>query len=161
MKPSLNILFVGTGGQGILKASEIAAIASVLDGFDVKKSELHGMSQRGGSVESHLRLGERVLAPIIPDGEADFIVGLNKQESKRVLHFLRKEGNNLTSYLNEALKECKDLRTLNICFLGILSSYLLIEDSNWVKAIKEVFKKSYHKINIEAFYLGKKLGGIE
>jgi indolepyruvate ferredoxin oxidoreductase, beta subunit len=160
MKPDFNILFVGTGGQGILKASEVAALASMLDGFDVKKSELHGMSQRGGSVESHLRLGSRVLAPIIPDSKADFIVGLNKQESKRVAHFLKKGAVDLSSYLDKTLRDYGDRRTLNIFFLGILSTYLPIKEKSWLKAVKGVFWNRDYNLNIKAFHLGRELGGI-
>ena len=65
MKQSGNILFSGVGGQGILLASELTAYAQLWAGFDVKKSEVHGMAQRGGSVVAHLKYGERVYSPLI------------------------------------------------------------------------------------------------
>jgi indolepyruvate ferredoxin oxidoreductase beta subunit len=87
-----NILLVGVGGQGILVASEIIAEALMLAGFDVKKSEVHGMAQRGGSVVSHVRFGEKVYSPIIPEGEADIIVGFELLEAYRYLPLLRTDG---------------------------------------------------------------------
>jgi indolepyruvate ferredoxin oxidoreductase, beta subunit len=70
-----NILIAGVGGQGILLASEILSEALMLAGFDVKKNEIHGMSQRGGSVVSHIRFGAKVYSPIIPDGEGGCAAG--------------------------------------------------------------------------------------
>ena len=75
MSKITNILLVGVGGQGTLLASEILSEALKQAGFDVKKSEIHGMSQRGGSVVSHVRFGKEVHSPIIPEGEADILLG--------------------------------------------------------------------------------------
>ena len=69
-----NVVIAGLGGQGVLKASDILADVAFSAGLDVKKSELHGMSQRGGSVSSDVRFGERVFSPMVPEGEADFLV---------------------------------------------------------------------------------------
>ncbi len=85
-----NILLVGVGGQGILVASEIISEALMLAGFDVKKSEVHGMAQRGGSVVSHVRFGARVYSPIIPEGEVDILVGFELLEAYRYLPLLKK-----------------------------------------------------------------------
>ena len=68
------MVIAGLGGQGVLKASDILADVAFSAGLDVKKSELHGMSQRGGSVSSDVRFGERVFSPMVPEGEADFLV---------------------------------------------------------------------------------------
>jgi len=87
-----NIYMVGVGGQGILLASEILAEALMLAGYDVKKAEVHGMAQRGGSVVSHVRYGEKVYSPIIPEGEGDVLFGFELLESYRYLSLLRKEG---------------------------------------------------------------------
>lgn len=84
-----NILLVGVGGQGILLASEILAEAFMIAGFDVKKSEIHGMSQRGGSVVSHVRFGEKVFSPVVPEGEGDILFGFELLETCRYLHLLR------------------------------------------------------------------------
>lgn len=87
-----NILLVGVGGQGILLASEILAETVMLAGFDVKKSEIHGMSQRGGSVVSHVRYGKEVFSPIVPEGEGDILFGFELMETCRSLPLLRQGG---------------------------------------------------------------------
>ncbi len=84
-----NILLVGVGGQGILLASEILAEAFMIAGFDVKKSEIHGMSQRGGSVVSHVRFGKEVFSPVVPEGEGDILFGFELLETSRYLNLLR------------------------------------------------------------------------
>ena len=91
MKQSGNILFSGVGGQGILLASELTAYAQLMAGFDVKKSEVHGMAQRGGSVEAHLRYGERVYSPLIEPGKADILVAFEILEAVRYLPYLHKD----------------------------------------------------------------------
>jgi len=87
-----NILLVGVGGQGILLASEILSEAAMLAGFDVKKSEIHGMSQRGGSVVSHVRYGTEVFSPIVPEGEGDILFGFELMETVRSLPLLKPGG---------------------------------------------------------------------
>ncbi len=91
MRQSGNILFSGVGGQGILLASELTAYAQLEAGFDVKKSEVHGMAQRGGSVEAHLRYGERVYSPLIDPGTADILVAFEILEAARYLPYLHKD----------------------------------------------------------------------
>ena len=91
MKQSGNILFSGVGGQGILLASELTAHAQLAAGFDVKKSEVHGMAQRGGSVEAHLRYGEKVYSPLIEPGCADILVAFEILEAVRYLPYLHKD----------------------------------------------------------------------
>jgi indolepyruvate ferredoxin oxidoreductase beta subunit len=75
-----NVVLAGLGGQGVIKASDILADAALRAGLDVKKSEIHGMSQRGGSVTSDVRFGPKVLSPMVPRGEADFLVVLAPSE---------------------------------------------------------------------------------
>jgi len=87
-----NILLVGVGGQGILLASEILSEAFMQAGYDVKKSEIHGMSQRGGSVVSHVRYGREVHSPIVPEGEGDILFGFEIMETYRSLPLLKKGG---------------------------------------------------------------------
>lgn len=91
MKQSGNILFSGVGGQGILLASELTAYAQLAEGYDVKKSEVHGMAQRGGSVEAHLRYGARVYSPLIDPGSADILVAFEILEAVRYLPYLHKD----------------------------------------------------------------------
>jgi indolepyruvate ferredoxin oxidoreductase beta subunit len=87
-----NILMVGVGGQGTLLASEVLSETLMQAGFDVKKSEIHGMSQRGGSVVSHVRFGKEVHSPIIPEGDADIILGFELLETYRYLPLLKEGG---------------------------------------------------------------------
>lgn len=86
-----NILIVGVGGQGIILAGEILSNVALNAGLDVKKSEVHGMAQRGGSVNSMVRIGPRVAAPIIPKGETDVLLAFEKLEALRWLPFCRAE----------------------------------------------------------------------
>lgn len=83
-----NMLFCGVGGQGVLKASEVIAITVFNEELDVKKSEIHGLSQRGGSVISHIRFGKKVYSPKVPEGSCDFIVSFEKMEALRYIEFL-------------------------------------------------------------------------
>ena len=87
-----NILLAGVGGQGILLASEILSEVLMLAGYDVKKAEVHGMAQRGGSVVSHVRYGKQVLSPTIAEGTADVLFGFELLETCRYLPFLKKGG---------------------------------------------------------------------
>ena len=87
-----NILLAGVGGQGILLASEVISEVMLLAGLDVKKNEIHGMSQRGGSVVSHVRYGEKVYSSIIPEGEVDILFSFELLETCRYLPLLRKTG---------------------------------------------------------------------
>lgn len=87
-----NVLICGTGGQGVLLASDILAEVAMDSGFDVKKSEVHGMAQRGGSVVSHVRYGEKVHSPLIPDGAANVVLAFEKLEALRYLDFLKPGG---------------------------------------------------------------------
>ena len=87
-----NILIAGVGGQGVLLTSKIIAEAALLQGLDVKQSEVHGMAQRGGSVLSQVRFGDKVYSPIIAEGEADLLIGFEPLETARYLHFLHEGG---------------------------------------------------------------------
>ena len=83
-----NILFCGVGGQGILLASEVTAYSLLAAGMEVRKSEVHGMAQRGGSVTAHLRFGGKVYSPLISPGEADIVVAFEMMEAARYLPFM-------------------------------------------------------------------------
>jgi len=87
-----NILIAGVGGQGVLLTSKIIAEAALLAGLDVKQSEVHGMAQRGGSVLSQVRFGDKVFSPIVSEGEADLLIGFEPLETARYLHYLRETG---------------------------------------------------------------------
>lgn len=87
-----SIMIVGVGGQGSLLASKLLGTLLVDEGYDVKVSEVHGMSQRGGSVVTYVRFGKKVYSPIVTQGEADFIISFEKLEAARYAAFLKKDG---------------------------------------------------------------------
>lgn len=87
-----NIMIVGVGGQGSLLASKLLGHLLLSEGYDVKVSEVHGMSQRGGSVVTYVRFGEKVYSPIIDRGGADFIVSFEKLEAARYVEYLKPDG---------------------------------------------------------------------
>lgn len=87
-----NIMIVGVGGQGSLLASKLLGHLLLTEGYDVKVSEVHGMSQRGGSVVTYVRFGEKVYSPIIDKGQADVIVSFEKLEAARYLEYLKPDG---------------------------------------------------------------------
>ncbi|HHZ06646.1 MAG TPA: indolepyruvate oxidoreductase subunit beta [Clostridiales bacterium] len=87
-----SVLIVGVGGQGTLLASRLLGNAMVSKGYDVKVSEVHGMSQRGGSVVTYVRYGDCVSSPVIEEGEADLILSFEQLEAARFLPFLKKDG---------------------------------------------------------------------
>ena len=87
-----NIMIVGVGGQGSLLASKLLGHLLLARGYDVKVSEVHGMSQRGGSVVTYVRFGDKVFSPVIDEGEADFIVSFELLEAARWLPYLKKDG---------------------------------------------------------------------
>ena len=92
-----NIIIVGVGGQGSLLASKILGHLLLNEGFDVKVSEVHGMSQRGGSVITYVRFGEKVYSPVVDKGEADFIVSFEILETARWLSYLKADGQIVTN----------------------------------------------------------------
>ena len=92
-----NIMIVGVGGQGSLLASKLLGHLLLTEGYDVKVSEVHGMSQRGGSVVTYVRFGEKVYSPIIDRGQADFIVSFEKLEAARYVEYLKPEGRIVTN----------------------------------------------------------------
>ena len=88
----VNIVLSGVGGQGVLVASDVLVAVAMLDGLDSKKSEVHGMAQRGGSVVSQIRYGEKIYSPLIEKGSADIILAFEKLEAVRYLDFLKPGG---------------------------------------------------------------------
>lgn len=97
---TMNVSLVGVGGQGILLTSDILAKTAALAGCDVKKSEIHGMAQRGGSVISQVRFGDKVYSPIIPDGASDLLVSFERLEALRWRHLLAAGGKVLINDMN-------------------------------------------------------------
>ncbi len=94
-----DLLFAGVGGQGSLLISELTSIAVASQDYDIKQTEVHGISQRGGSVETHVRFGEKIHSPIVTPGEADVVLALEKLEALRFAHYVDK--NNGTVLVND------------------------------------------------------------
>lgn len=151
----INILFCGTGGQGVLAAAEVCAQAAMLEGYHVKKSEVHGMAQRGGSVESHLRFGGCVYSPLIPKGRSDYLVGFNRQEAIRLKDFLDKRSG--VDFIGVMDNYKGEKRYLNTFLLGALSVHLPISVDNWFSAVSAVFSDKSLKENKEAFLKGREV----
>jgi indolepyruvate ferredoxin oxidoreductase beta subunit len=151
-----NVVLAGLGGQGVLKASDILADAALRAGLDVKKAEIHGMSQRGGSVTSDVRFGQRVLSPMVPRGEADFLVVLAPSEVDVARTMLRPGGVLLSPDLvPEASLPNK--RSLNVALLGALSRYLDLPTAAILDAIRAALPERLHEVNEKAFELGRNL----
>ena len=149
-----NIVVAGLGGQGALKASDIVADAAVRTGLDVKKSEVHGMSQRGGSVSSDVRLGARVFSPMVPPGEADFLVVLSADQVE-VNRWQLRPGGTLISPGVIPENALRSKRSLNVALLGALSAALAIPVDHWHAAIRAQLPEKLHAANLEAFALGR------
>lgn len=149
-----NVVLAGLGGQGVIKASDILADAAFRDGRDVKKAEIHGMSQRGGSVTSDVRFGDEVLSPMIPWGEADFVVVCAPSETEVVRPLLRQGGTLIPpDFVDE--KQLANKRSLNVALLGALSHHLDIPESRWIEAINAALPPHLHDVNAKAFRLGR------
>ena len=152
-----NVVFAGLGGQGVLKASDILADAAFRCQLDVKKSEIHGMSQRGGSVASDVRFGKEVFSPMVPPGEADFLVILEETQTEVARPILKPEGVLLTPDLvpKEALSNPK---TLNVALAGALSVFLEIPEQVWLDAVRANLPEKHHAVNLAAFEAGRAAG---
>jgi indolepyruvate ferredoxin oxidoreductase, beta subunit len=149
-----NVVLAGLGGQGVLKASDILADAALRAGWDVKKSEQHGMSQRGGSVSSDVRFGVQVLSPIVPLGEADFLVALASDQVEPNRHCLR-PGAILITPEEIDPNQLQNRKSLNVALLGRLSQYLAIADEHWLAAIRAQLPEKLHAANAQAFETGR------
>ena len=152
----INVIFAGLGGQGVLKGTDILGEVLIEKGFDVKKSEVHGMSQRGGSVSSEVRYGEKVFSPMIPHGEADFLVVLDETQVEVNISKLKKGGVLITP-ANVPTDKLANPKALNIMLLGALSAYLEnIELDAFLNALKMFLPEKLYAMNEEAFLLGRK-----
>ena len=152
-----SVTFGGIGGQGLIKASELVGWAAMYDGYHVKKSEVHGMSQRGGSVESHVRFGKKIYSPLVGPGQADFLLCFQGDEHDRLKPFLKPDGLDLVQYLKPALDMIENPRYLNTALIGVLSAFLPIKETSWKKALKTVFKPSILPGNVSVFKQAKSL----
>ena len=163
-----NIVFAGLGGMGVLKASDILAFCAYHAGLDVKKSEIHGMSQRGGSVTSDVRFGPQVFSPMVPLGEAHYLVVLDETQVAPARHMLREDGVLLTpaplAALYGPLEELTEAalpltaRNCNVAMLGMLSLSLPFTEVSWHFALRACLPPPVHQQNLLVFALGRQIG---
>jgi len=186
-----NILFCGVGGQGILLASEVTAFSLLAAGMDARKSEVHGMAQRGGSVTAQLRYGTKVYSPLISPGEADMVVAFEMMEAVRYLPYMHSQTkvivnthkiyppavatgkmdypeNVLAELISrdihvkeldafEIASKVGEVRAVNIVMVGVLSTYLPIDEQVYVDVMNERIPKRFREVNIKAFQEGRKI----
>jgi len=171
-----NIILAGVGGQGILTIAAVLDTAALECDLNIKQSEVHGMSQRGGAVQSHVRISDKeIYSDLIPQGKADMIISVEPMELLRYLPFLKKDGLlvtdsnpfvNITNYpeleelyaeikshsntiLIDAKKVAKDLgnsRATNIVLLGAAASQLPLSDESLQQAIKTLFSRKGERV---------------
>ena len=154
MNKPVNVVIVGLGGQGVIKASDILSEAAFRSGFEVKKSEIHGMSQRGGSVTSDVRFGPQVLSPMVPPGEADFLVVLAPDQAEVNRGQLRAGGVMIAPDLIDPAK-LSNRKSFNIALLGALSTHLEISEEKWRSAIHACLPEKLHAANEQSFTEGR------
>lgn len=155
MRKVTNVIIAGLGGQGVIKASDILSNTAFAAGYDVKKSEIHGMSQRGGSVCSDIRFGPEVLSPMVPPGQADFLVVLAEDQVEVNRGQLR-PGGVLIAPDAIPVNELANRKSLNVALLGVLSTHLEIPEETWLKSIRACFAEKLFVPNCQAFAAGKK-----
>jgi len=177
-----DVIIVGVGGQGILLTSNVIADAALASGFDVKKSETHGMAQRGGSVVTHVRIGDKVNSILIPKGEADVLIASEPVEALRYMEYLGPKGKAIVNSIpikvpaypdmvqvNSELKKQGALvfdaleiakkaghpLTQNTVLIGAAWKYLPMKEDKIIEAIKENVSKKLEE-NLRAFEYGRK-----
>jgi len=154
---AVSVVIAGLGGQGVVKASDILSDAAFEAGLDVKKSEIHGMSQRGGAVTSDVRFGRRVLSPMVPHGQAGFLVALASDQLEPNRWLLREDG--LAIGPGEVdVAMLPSARCLNVAILGVLSTHLAIDEDCWRQAIEANLPLAVRPANMQAFEIGRRAG---
>ncbi len=149
-----NVVVAGLGGQGVLKATDILADVALRAGYDVKKSEIKGMSQRGGSVTGDVRFGSEVFSPMVPDGEADFLLVLEPTQVDPHRHFLRPNGLLIMPDAVEAGR-LPHKKALNVALLGALSAHLPMAEDLWLDSLHSGFDEKFFEANKTAFLMGR------
>lgn len=154
MNKTVNVVIAGLGGQGVIKASDILSEAAFRSGYEVKKSEIHGMSQRGGSVTSDVRFGPQVLSPMVPPGEADYLVVLAPDQVEVNRGQLRPRGVLIAPDLIDPAI-LANRKSYNLALLGALSTHLDISEATWRTAIHACLPAKVHAANEQAFAAGR------
>jgi indolepyruvate ferredoxin oxidoreductase beta subunit len=153
----INIVVAGLGGQGVLKASDIIAGVAFLAGLDVKKSEVHGMSQRGGSVASDVRFGPRVFSPMVTAGEADFLLVLDAGQIEVNRNVLAPAGVLIEPGILGG-RTLRSAKSLNVALLGALSRHLDFFEELWTQALRNNLAPKILDVNLQAFAIGREVG---
>ena len=141
-----NIMIVGVGGQGTLLTSRILGGLTIAGGYDVKLSEVHGMAQRGGSVVTFVRYGDKVAEPIVEEGQADVIIAFERLEALRYAHFRV-----------DATEESKKLgnpKVFNLIVLGVAAQHMDFTKEQWYEVIEKTVPPKTIDINKKAFDVG-------
>jgi len=150
----VNVVVAGLGGQGVIKASDILADAAFRAGRDVKKAEIHGMSQRGGSVSSDVRFGDKVLSPMVTRGEGDFLLVLAADQVEVNRPVLRPDGLCFgPDFVDE--EALPNRKSLNVALLGALAHHLDLPEECWLAAIRLALPERLHQVNFKAFAMGR------
>ena len=149
-----NVKFAGLGGMGVVKASDIFADVVFRLGHDVKKAEVHGMSQRGGSVASDVRFGEHVESPMIPERSVDYLVVFEPSQVAVYQGELAPGGVLLASDAIP-MERLSNKKALNVALLGALSSHFDFPLPLWLEALRDGFPAKLHAPNERAFALGR------
>ena len=149
-----NVVVAGLGGQGVLKVTDILGEAVFRAGYDVKKSEVHGMSQRGGSVSSEVRYGTEVASPMVPAGEADVLAVLDSSQVDVAKPVLKADGVLITPE-DLPLDKLQNPKALNTMMLGAISRYVDIPVETLLEALKANLPEKLHEMNVEMFNLGR------
>ncbi|MBP8963606.1 MAG: 2-oxoacid:acceptor oxidoreductase family protein [Opitutaceae bacterium] len=151
---TLNVRFAGLGGTGVIKASDIFADVAFRSGCEVKKAEVHGMSQRGGSVQSDVRFGTEVHSPMIPGGACDFLIVMEESQIEVVRGDLR-EGGTLIVPADIDVAKLPSAKALNVAMLGRLSRSFEFSEESWQASLRANFPEKLHAANAVAFALGR------
>lgn len=154
MSHVINVVVAGLGGQGVLKGTDILADVALRAGYDVKKSEIKGMSQRGGSVTGEVRFGERIFSPMVPAGEADYLLVLEPTQVEPNRHLLRPDGVLITPDAVSA-ERLPSKKTLNVALLGALSAHLPMREEQWLGSLQAAFAETFFADNQKAFAVGR------
>ena len=149
-----NVIVAGLGGQGVLKVTDILSEALFRCAYDIKKSEVHGMSQRGGSVSSEVRFGENVASPMVPAGECDYLVVLDVTQVDVVKDKLR-EGGVLITPDDVPKDKLTNPTALNTMLLGALSASMPVEEKVWKEVLTDIFPEKIRALNLEMFEIGR------
>lgn len=153
MEKVTNITVAGLGGQGVLKVTDILAEVLFAQGYDVKKSEVHGMSQRGGSVSSEVRFGKQVFSPMVPEGESDILAVLEPTQVE-VNAAKLKEGGILIVPADLPLDKISNPKAANMIFLGAIAKNFDLPENVWLEHMHANLPAKVHAVNDEAFRLG-------